>query len=183
MLLEEEVFELFQERIFNTKTNHYIFTGLTDFTILEKIPEKTNIRILEEDFQDIREAQNVKIDLCQVQLSDILSYVVEELKRKGLLDSSVSSSIPFDRRWLFRFSYLLQNSRVALQMIFFHLEQLKKEEQMALNEIYYFNSIFFNANSFLLEDHFQTYFLTGNRALDNRENYQEIKVLKQIWRP
>ena len=44
------------------------------------------------------------------------------------------------------------------------------------NEIYYFNSIFFNANTFIKGNNFQTYFLSGERVLDNRENYTKINL-------
>lgn len=50
---------------------------------------------------------------------------------------------------------------------------------MLFNEIYYFNSIFFNANSFIKDSNFKSYFLTGGRVLDNRENYTKVKLPKE----
>lgn len=53
---------------------------------------------------------------------------------------------------------------------------------MLLNELYYFNSPYFNVTS-LINDNFKTYFLSNNRVLDNRENYkkeiiEDEKILK-----
>jgi len=45
---------------------------------------------------------------------------------------------------------------------------------MLFNEIYYFNSIFFNANTFIKGNNFQSYFLSNGKVLDNRENYTKI---------
>lgn len=49
---------------------------------------------------------------------------------------------------------------------------------MLFNEIYYFNSIYFNANSFIKDDNFQSYFLSKDRVLDNRENYTKVIINK-----
>ena len=59
-----------------------------------------------------------------------------------------------------------------------NLKSLTKEEQMLLNELYYFYSEYFNVRSFIPGKHFQTHFLSGNRVLDNRENYTPIEVIK-----
>lgn len=47
---------------------------------------------------------------------------------------------------------------------------------MLLNELYYFYSEYFNISAFIHEKHMQTHFLTGNRVLDNRENYTLVKA-------
>jgi len=50
---------------------------------------------------------------------------------------------------------------------------------MLFNEIYYFISIFFNANTFIRENNFQSYFLSDDRVLDYRENYTKIKFISK----
>ena len=49
---------------------------------------------------------------------------------------------------------------------------------MLINELYYFNSLYFNVIS-LINDNFKTYFLSQNRVLDDRENYHKYKIVKE----
>lgn len=176
---EQEIIRLFNDRYLNSKTNNFIFTGIDDFSILDYIPEQCCISTTENDI-DIDFAQNIKIDLAEVNVKDILSYTLEKLKKSSLLDTTLDYNLDFNNKIdLFKFQGVLRNYDVVVQLIFYNMEELSLENQLLLNEIYYFNSIFFNANAFIKENNFQTYILTKERILDNRENYTRIKLVNR----
>lgn len=176
---EQEIIQLFNDRYLNSKTNNFIFTGIDDFSILDYIPEQCCISTTENDI-DIDFAQNIKIDLAEVNVKDILSYTLEKLKKSSLLDTTLDYNLDFNNKFdLLKFHGVLRNYDVVVQLIFYNMEELSLENQILLNEIYYFNSIFFNANAFIKENNFQTYILTKERILDNRENYTRIKLVNR----
>lgn len=192
-MLEEEIIEEFRHRDLNCKTNNYIFTGISDFQILNRIPDKCSISMpeykLDIDFVpniyfdleelDIDFASNIKINLEEIAVKDILSYVLELLKKSELvsIDHTWNFNTKFD---LFNFIDVLYAYRRIVQLVFYNVDKLTPEDQMLLNEIYYFNTIYFNANAFICDNHFQTYFLSGGRILDNRENYTKVKLQSKI---
>lgn len=175
---EKEITELFNHRDLNSKTNNFIFSQIDDFRMLNGISDRCSISTPDNNI-DIDYAQNIKIDLTEVNVQDILSYTLERLKKSSLLDATLDYTLEFHNKFdLFRFQNVLHTYNTAVQLIFYNVEGLSLEEQMLFNEIYYFNSIFFNANSFIKGDNFQTYFLSGERVLDDRENYTKIKLVK-----
>ena len=176
---EQEIIRLFNDRYLNSKTNNFIFAGIDDFSILDHIPDQCCISTPENDI-DIDFAQNIKIDLAEVNVKDILSYTLEKLKKSSLLDTTLDYTLDFHSKFdLLKFQGLLHTYGIVVQLIFYNTEELSLENQMLLNEVYYFNSIFFNANTFIRENNFQTYILTKERILDNRENYTRIKLVKR----
>lgn len=175
---KEEIIELFKKRYLNSKVNSYIFTRIDDFNILDNIPNKCNIIMPDNDI-DVPFAENIKIDLQEVDVKDILSYALNLLKTQSLLDPFFDYSLDFNDKFsLLKFQGVLRTYNRIVQLIFYNLQELTMEEQMLFNEIYYFKSIFFNANSFINGDYFQSYFLSNDRVLDNRENYERVKLLK-----
>lgn len=180
-MLKEEIIDIFKYRCLNSKVNNFIFCEMDDFMILDKIPERCSISTPENNI-DIDFAQNIKIDLSEVAVKDILSYTLEILKEHKLLDVYLDYPIKFNSKFdLFKFQNILHAYGVVVQLIFYNIEQLDIEEQMLFNEIYYFNSIFFNANAFIKGDNFQSYFLSGERILDNRENYTKVKLFNSKY--
>lgn len=176
---KEEILNLFNSRYLNSKTNNYIFTGIDDFKILDDISNRCSIRILENDI-DVEFAQNIKIDLNEINIKNILSYILNLLKEQAILDIDFDYTLEFNNKFdLLKFQNILRNYNIVVQLIFYNIDKLSLEEHMLFNEIYYFNSIFFNINSFIKEDDFQTYFLSNERILDDRENYEKIKYIKQ----
>lgn len=173
-MLEKEIIEKFNYRYLNVKSNNYIFYDFENLGILDKLPDKCNIDIVEID-TDIKVAQNIKIDLKRVKIKDILSYTLNVLKDRKLLEIDISELELNDKFDLLRFQRILRDNGIVVQLIFYNIEELSIQEQMLFNEIYYFNSIYFNANSFIKNDNFQTYFLKENRILDDRENYTKIR--------
>lgn len=79
---------------------------------------------------------------------------------------------------MLKFQSILNDYRVVAQLVFYNIEVLDKEQQELFNELFYFNSMYFDANAFIKEINFQSYFLSNNRVLDNRENYTKIKIIQ-----
>ena len=179
---ENEIIQEFKRRYINLKVNNYIFCGLDNFEIINKIPETCSISIAE-CYINIEYAQNIKIDLSEVSVKDILSYTLQVLKDKSLLDVTLDYDIELNNKFdLLKFQSILRNYHRAVQLIFYNVEKLDLEEQMLFNELYYFNSIFFNANSFIKGNNFLTYFLSNERVLDNRENYEKVKKRNDFFK-
>lgn len=179
-MLEQEIIELFNVRHLNAKTNNYIFSGIDDFIILDSIPDECSISINDnEDNLDIQVANNIKIDLAEVKIEEILYYVLEVLKESLTLDVILDNTLYLKNKFkLFTFQRILRDYNVITQLVFYNLDKLSLEEHMLFNELYYFYSIYFNCNSFIKENNFQTYFLNNDRVLDYRENYSKIKLFK-----
>ena len=139
---------------------------------LTKIPSKFKIEINTSELDlDINEALNIKIDLSMIKVKDVLSHVLQCI--------GVSEKLEFNQKFdLLKFQGYLRNLNVIVQLLFYNLDTLTKEEQMLLNEMYYFHSDYFNVSSFIPGNYFQTHFLSGNHVLDNRENYTPIKVIE-----
>ena len=175
--MEDEILEIFNNRQLNYKTNNMIIVGDNLDKLLDNIPNSTSISFLDYDI-DINYAINIKINLKEIRVNDILSKALDYLNTHNFLDVSFDYELPFtDKFSINKFRSILQNNNMAVQLIFYNLEILSKEEQMLFNELYYYNSAFFNVTSFT-ENGFSTYFLTQYRVLDDRENYQKYEVIK-----
>ncbi|MBE6159552.1 MAG: hypothetical protein E7157_00680 [Lactobacillales bacterium] len=176
-MTEMEIISEFKYRYLNEKTNNYIFCQLEDFKVIQKIPDRCSIEEALDEI-DIEYAQNIKINLKEINVKDILTYTLQLLKKLSLLDSTLDYTLEFNNKFdLLKFQNILRNYGIVVQLIFYNLEDLELKEQLLFNEIYYFNSIFFNANSFIKDNNFQSYFLNDERILDNRENYTKIKAV------
>lgn len=179
-MTEQEILENFRYRNLNLKTNNYIFCGANDLSILDKIPSVCSISSTESDI-DIDYAINVKIDLEEVNVKDVLSYTLQALKDLSLLDVTLDYNLEFNNKFdLIKFQNVLYNYGKVVQMIFSNVEELDIKEQMLFNEIYHFNSIYFNANSFIKNNNFQSYSLNNGQVLDDREDYTKVNVIKRI---
>jgi len=176
-MLLEEMFKEFISRNINEKNNNYIFTGFDDFQQLAKLPQKCHVS-MPEDLKDIKYAENVTIDLSKIDVQDILWFTITKLRLRGI-NLDVPENLYFcDKFNILEFQKMLRNKGIVVQMIFYNTEHLTKEAQMLFNELYYFNSMYFNVTTFTKNDNFITYFLSSERVLDNRENYTKIKLLK-----
>ena len=172
-----EIINELSSRYLNSKTNNLIITNVVSFDIVDRIPDTCKIMIRDYDL-DNDTAFNIKIDLNEVDVGDILSYILNELKKLKLIDTYFDYEIKFNNKLdILKFQGVLRNYNIIVQIIFKNVEKLNLEEQKLFNELYYFNSIFFNMISFVREN-FITYFLTNDRVLDNRENYEKIELTK-----
>ena len=175
----EEIVDIFINRDLNIKNNNFIFTNVSDMSFLSQIPKICQISVDKNilDFS-ITEALNIKIDLSKIKIKDILDYVLSYIENYLKLDAK-SPKIEFNDKFaLLKFQRKLIDLNVVVQFLIYNLDSLTMEEQMLLNEIYYFYSDYFNISSFITGDYMQTHFLTGNRVLDNRENYTKIRVIE-----
>ena len=177
-MTREEILREFNYRYINTKNNNYIFTGVKDFSIVDEISDICSIT-LPDSFLDIDYAYNIKIDLNQVEVREILAYTLSILRKMKALDVTLEYPLDFKTKFdVLRFQHILTNYNKAVQLVFYNIENLSLEDQMLFNEIYYFHSFLYNVNTFTKEGNFKSYFLTGDRVLDNRENYTKVKVIR-----
>ena len=177
-MTREEILREFNYRYINTKNNNYIFTGVKDFSIVDEISDICSIT-LPDSFLDIDYAYNIKIDLNQVEVREILTYTLSILRKMKALDVTLEYPLDFKNKFdVLRFQHILTNYNKSVQLVFYNIENLSLEDQMLFNEIYYFHSFLYNVNTFTKEGNFKSYFLTGDRVLDNRENYTRIKVIR-----
>lgn len=179
-MTENEILKEFNSRYLNSKTNNYIFCEMENFNMLDSIPDVCNIRMNDCDI-NIEYANNIKIDLNKVEVKDILMYTLNMLKEKSLLDETLDYDLEFNNKFdLLKFQSVLRNYNVFVQLIFYNVEELSVENQMLFNELYFFNGLFFNVNSFIKGNNFKTYFLKYDRVLDNRENFTKIRMVNFI---
>lgn len=176
---KEEILRIFKDRELNCKNNNYIFSNMNNFDLLKGIPDFCFVT-LSDNYLDIGFAKNVLIDLNMVPINDILTYTLEELKETKLLGTFFEYKLDFSNKFdLIKFKNTLSNYRRIVQMIFYNIENLSLEEQMLFNELYYYNCIYYNANTFIKDENFQTYFLGTKRVLDDRENYTKVKMINR----
>ena len=160
-----EITQLFTKRYLNSKNNNFIFACVSNLEFLENIPDKC---ILENNIENDN-AINIRIDISKIKVKDILNYILKYLN----IDGNLEFNSKLD---LLKFELFLRNINVVVQIIAFNLDGLELEEQMLLNEIYYFCSEYFNISTFIPGEFLKTSLLTNNRILDNRENYTLVSV-------
>jgi hypothetical protein len=172
-----EISDFLNQKTINSKVNNYIFTNLSkseQISVLEQLNKKSNYSYLEkiEGVDVLSEADTIYLDLSMFRVRDILNEVLSLEK--------ISADIPFlTRKDLVKFRFLLRENQKMVQLIFdkFYSDLT---DQMLLNELMAFHTDFFNANFILTEDNLSTYFLSGNRILDDREDYQKINTKSLI---
>ena len=174
---KEEIIEEFKHRYINSKNNNYIFSELNNFDILDNIPNQCFVTTYE-SINNINVAQNIKINLEEISVQGVLLFTLTKLESMGLLIERINDSFSFKNKFdLLKFQSILNRNNIMVQFIFYNIENLSLENQQLLNEIYCFHSLCFNANTFLKNKDFCSYFLNDGRVLDNRENYSKVKVI------
>ena len=78
-MTKEEITEIFNYRELNSKTNNMIIIGTDSRDLVESLPDTTGISFLENN-NTIDTAINIKIDLTEINVKDILTYVLNYLK-------------------------------------------------------------------------------------------------------
>lgn len=176
-MTKEEITEIFNYRELNSKTNNMIIIGTDSRDLFESLPDTTGISFLENNIT-IDTAINIKIDLTEINVKDILNYVLNYLKDLKLVDVSLDYKLPLTNMYdINKFITVLHNYNIVVQLIFYNMEYLSEEEQKLLNELYYNNSPYFNIIS-LTKKGFITYYLEYNRVLKPTEHYQEYEIIK-----
>ena len=171
---KNKIINLFSYCNINYKTNNYLFTKIDDFNFLENIDDFCTINMPEEDI-DLNKAYNIKIDLSQIKVNDILTYILNYL--------GIHETLNFNDKFaLFKFRNILNNYGIVIQLIFYNIEHLDLANQMLFNELFFFNSLYFNINVFTKNDNLLTYLLSNNQVLDDRENYTKLEYQKDYIR-
>ena len=175
-MTKEEFKELFINRSLNSKNNNMIVRD-DETSLIEDIPKTTYVSFIGNNIES-RDAHNVFIDFEKINVHDIFNYILSYLKRLNLLDNNLDYELPFNRKIdVFRFQRILSNYDIVVQIIINNVNLLNTKDQMLLNELYYYNSPFFNVITFT-KDHFSTYQLQDGKMLDGREDYQMIEFEK-----
>ena len=176
-MTSDELLAYLKNRELNNKTNNMIIVGDELNTLIDDIPDVTGISFIDDDI-DIDVALNIKIDLSKVSVKDILTYVLSYLKKQKIIDEYFDYTLPFNNKFdIVKFKSILQKYNIIVQLVCYNIDGLSIEEQMLFNELYYYNSPFFIIIS-LIKDKFKTYFLTQDRVLDDREDYQKYEIIK-----
>ena len=172
-MLDSEIIDEINDRHLNVKTNNMILVTDNPFNILNNINNTSNVLFTFDDFGKCI-SHNIKIDMSKIDVKNILNYVLDYLKSMKLIDDYNDIELK-DSISLFKFEYILMNNNIILQLFFYNLDDLTTEEQMIFNELYYYNSPYFSIISFV-KDNFITYFLSKNRVLDYRDNFQKYYI-------
>ena len=174
----EEIIDCLLNKKINRRNNNLIIIGDESNKLLWDIPNTSNVYFY--DFHvDTASAINIKIDLSKINVKDVLTYTLNYLKNNNIIYGLSNYSLPLNNQFdIYKFKGILSSFFVTIQLIFYNTECLTEEDQMLLNELYYFyNNPFFNVVS-LTKNDFNTYSLTKNRVLDNKKNYQKIELIK-----
>ena len=97
-MTENEILKEFNNRYLNSKTNNYIFCEIENFNILDSISDVCNISMDDCDI-NVKYANNIKIDLKEVEVKNILTYVLNILKEKSLLDMTLDYVLEFNNKF------------------------------------------------------------------------------------
>ena len=163
----EDIIDLFTNRRLNSKNNNFIITGDYPSDIISSIPDYCTITL--PDNNQVDQAVNITIDMESVNVHNIFQYVLGrinqrvQLKFKGIID-------------LIRFDSFLRNNNIRCQLIIYNLDGITKEEQMLLNELFYFYSENYNITVFV-RNNLKTYLLKNGKVLDSREDYQKVEFV------
>lgn len=147
----EEILEVFNKRELNTKTNNYIVGGLDNILrnkLMMGIENEVPVSYIPDSFSfesSYPTMRNIFVDLNDVPVSDILTFSLDTL---GINDSiKFKSAVD-----LFRFRGILRSNGVCIAIIAYNSEGLPISDRMTLNELYTFNTSFFNMNELLVQE-------------------------------
>ena len=175
---KNEIIEMIIRREINNKNNNYIIAGEDSKSILDTIPNLSFASFIEDATKN-ESVINIKIDLNKIPIQDIFKCVISYLQMIGKLNMDSDYHISFDNKIdVWRFDRFLKKYNLYVQLIFYNVEVLTTLEQELFNELYYY----FSYNYFiisLVKNHFNSYFLSNNRILDDREDYERIILAKE----
>ena len=154
----KEVILTLNEKKLNEKTNHYIFTDIKNKEIHQIVKEIKPICTLRHPSLEVlheigrTDIPNMVVDVSAVKVEDLLNETLSFL--------NISESIPFlDKKSLMRFRGILRNYNKVVQWIILNGDILNFQEQQKMNEIFWFNTYFFNINYLLTTSNLTTYCL------------------------
>lgn len=169
---------MLKETYLNTKTNNHIISGLNKKQIKEIIETFSKTNSIITNYEDIKDEHipnnnqiiNIPIDLKKVEVKNIFNEIFCKL--------NISETLDFDNRLsVLKFiKYLFENEKIV-RIIICNPSCVNANDQKLLNEILFFTSYSYNV-CYLLEDKsdIKTYSTTNGTMLDNRENYNVVKL-------
>lgn len=172
----EEIIRLFNERKLNTKCNNYIVTDLdvgTRQKIIEALEKEIIVKTLDNNSFDEKYVimNNIVVNLRDIPVRDLLSYLLYSL--------DIPKSIVFEDKFaLLKYRGLLRNYGKCSAIILYNGEELGNKDRALLNDIYNFNTSFFNVNDLVLNDFLSYCQTTSGIFLDSRDDYTRIRLLK-----
>ena len=173
----EEMKEMLHFREITSKHNNMIIVSNDSNELINAIPDLTGISFPDNNI-DIEDAINIKIDLAEIALKDVLTYALNYLKNLKLVDVSFDYILPFKNSFsLNAFATVLHDYSRVVQLIFYNMEELSTEEQMLFNELYYYTSSYFSSVA-ITKDDFKTYSLTQDRVINEGEHYLTYNITK-----
>lgn len=163
----EDVVNEFTARRLNSKTNNFIIIGDYPSDIFSSIPNYCTITLPDND--RVVQAINIVIDMSSVSVQNIFHYVLDRIGLKEQLDFNGVLD-------LLRFDYYLKSNDIYCQLIVYNIDELYKQEQMLLNELFYYYGENYTITAFT-KNNLTTYFLKNGSVLDDREDYQRVEYI------
>lgn len=171
----KEILSTLNHKRLNEKTNHYIFANIPKEMIHEIVSGIQPICTISDPTEEVKREIG-RSNLINV-IVDISSIKIDDFLNETLFFLQIAKSLSFhDKTSLLRFRGILRECGVAIQWIILKGDVLSFQDQMRLNEIFWFNTYFFNINYLLTSSDLKTYCLENGRYLDPRENYQKIMI-------
>ena len=121
---------------------------------------------------------NVYLDMHYICVESILTYIMAQLRDRNLFHPSFTYSLPFRTKLeILKFDAVLKHDSIKAQLIFSNIDRLNEKDQRLFNELYYYNSEWFNIVTFVNSD-FITYELFGDRLLEENNHYYKYELAK-----
>lgn len=172
------VIEIIDKKHLNSKTNNYIFYGFDSASLYSVVNYSRGRTPVIENFSDIESDVYVVDNKMQNILIDLSDTDIEELLNEILMQTHINERLPFkDIKDILKFKSILRKNRKMLQLIFYNGEDLSREKQILLNDMFWINTYIFNIIYLLREkSHLTTYETPKGYVLDDRENYQRYQI-------
>ncbi len=165
-------------RQLNTKTNNMIVIGEYSKELIGEIPETCVVTLPEEEQQV--QVDNITVDLSQVKVEDLLTFILDSYD-DGTMDHEYLTIKFKSLRSLITFQRVLRRRNIFIQIVLYNMDGLTEQEQMLINELFYYYSENFNVTAIKRQE-LSTYFLTGDRRLDPRENFTKYQLERYVYK-
>lgn len=176
-----EIILMLKETTLNAKSNNYIISGLNNEQIKEmlNIFSKSDSTVI--NYEDIKDEYipnsdviiNVPIDLRKVEIKNIFNEIFSRIGINENLDFNNKLNILKFQRYLFEYDKIIR-------IILCNPSSISIDSQKLLNELLWFTSYAYNV-CYLLnsKNEIKTMETTNGNMLDNRENYNQVKLFLQ----
>lgn len=175
LITNSEIIQTLNYKALNSKCNNYVFSDIPSTVLPEIIKNIQPICQLSNVSDEVLYEIN-RLDMINM-IIDISKINVEDLLNETLRMLEISKTLKLDDiKSLLRFRGILREYNQAVQWIILNAQNLSIEDQMLLNELFVLNTYFFNTNILISNSDLSTYQLKNGIYLDDRENYEKIKI-------